>query len=402
MEKLNAYKTQVADVLQSCRTITWDSEVDHTIVQHTVELYTSDKNPLVTELFMGYHGNRVCDCMFLNYVKGAMTSTDFANILKLKLTDKWKHMLGIKLAEYNPLWNVDGTEVHTITTQYGKVTVSVDGETNNTTRDNDITSNTYGKENTSEQITDGHQNVTYDKTNVSEQLENGSQSTTYDKSNTTEQLTDGHQNTTHGESIGTTHGESIGTTHNTTLTDTQTQAGTNTEQLSAFNAELVDNTKNTVDDGTSTHATTGTDTETHSGNDTEVHGGTTSINTSNGKTTDTEEGSNSVSISQGKIKDNLSGADQTSISKGTIKDTEGGSDSTTNTYGEVITTNRGESLEANAGADVVTDKFVRGGNIGVTMTQELLTAENDFWSHFDFFEQWFKDIVKEMSLPFYE
>lgn len=366
MEKLNAYKTQVADVLQSCRTITWDSEVDHTIVQHTVELYASDKNPLVTELFMGYHGNRVCDCMFLNYINGAMTSTDFANILKLKLTDKWKHMLGIKLAEYNPLWNVDGTEVHTITTQYGKVTVSVDGETNNTTRDNDTTSNTYGKENTSEQIADGH------------------------------------QNTTHGESIGTTHGESIGTTHGMTTTDTQTVVGTDTAQRSAFDVGLVDDTKHTLNGGTSTHATTGTDTETHSGNDTEVHGGTTNINTSNGKTTDTEEGSNSVSISQGKIKDNLSGTDQTSISKGTIKDTEGGSDSTTNTYGEVITTNSGESLEANTGADVVTDKFVRGGNIGVTMTQQLLTAENDFWSQFDFFEQWFKDIVKEMSLPFYE
>lgn len=332
MEKLNDYKTQVADVLLKCRTISWDSEVDGTTVHHNVELYASDKNPLVTELFMGYHGNRVCDCMFLNYANGAITATDFAGILKLKCTDKWKHMLGIKLAEYNPLWNVDGTEVRTITTQYGKVTVNVDGETNTTTHENDIVNTTYGKENTSAQITDGH------------------------------------QNTTHGENIGTTHGESIGTTHNTTLTDTQTQAGTNTEQLSAFNAELVDKAKHTINDGTSTHATTGTDTETHSGNDAEIHSGTTNI----------------------------------SVSNGTIKDTAGGSDSTTNTYGDVITTNSGECLEANTGADVVTDKFVRGGNIGVTMTQELLTAENDFWSQFDFFEKWFKDIVKEMSLPFYE
>lgn len=402
MEKLNDYKTQIADVLLECRTISWDSEVDGTTVHHNVELYASDKNPLVTELFMGYHGNRVCDCMFLNYANGAMTATDFAGILKLKCSDKWKHILGIKLAEYNPIWNVDGTEVRTITTQYGKVTVNVEGETNNTTHGNDITETSYGKENTSEQITDGHQNVTYDKTDISEQLENGSQNTTYDKNNTTEQLTDGHQNTTHGESIGTTHGESIGTTHNTTLTDTQTQAGTNTEQLSAFNAGLVDNAKHTINDGTSTHATTGTDTEAHSGTDNEVHSGTTNISTSNGKTKDTEDGSNNVTISQGKIKDNLSGTDQTSISKGTIKDSAGGSDSTTNIYGDVITTNSGECLETNTGADVVTDKFIRGGNIGVTMTQQLLTAENDFWSQFDFFEKWFKDIVKEISLPFYE
>lgn len=332
MEKLNDYKTQIAEVLSNCRTISWDSEVDGTTVHHNVELYTFDKNPLVTELFIGYHGNRVCDCMFLNYVNGAMTATDFASILKLKYSDKWKHILGIKLAEYNPIWNVDGTEVRTITTQYGKVTVNVDGETNSTTHGNDITETTYGKENTSEQIVDGH------------------------------------HNTTHGESISTTHGESIGTTHNTTLTDTQTQAGTNAEQLSAFNAGFVDNAKHTINDGTYTHATTGTDTETHSGNDTEAHSGTTNINTSIGKTTDTA----------------------------------GGSDSTTNTYGDIITTNSGECLEANAGADVVTDKIVRGGNIGVTMTQQLLTAENDFWSQFDFFEKWFKDIVKEMSLPFYE
>lgn len=386
MEKLKEHQTQVADVLQKCRTITWDSEVDGTTVHHNVELYPSDKNALVTELFMGYHGNRVCDCMFLNYVKGAMTATDFANILKLKLTDRWKHMLGIKLAEYNPIWNVDGTEIHTVTTQYGKVTVSVDGEVNTTTRGDDTTETEYGKENTSEQITDGHQNTTYGKTDTSEQLENGSQSTTYGKTNTTEQLTDGHQNTTHGESIGTTH--------NTTLTDTQTVAGTDTGQRSAFNAGLVDDVKHTINDGTTTHATTGTDTEAHSG--------TTNISTSNGKTKDTEGGSDSVSISQGKIKDTLSGTDQTAISKGKIKDTEGGSDSVTNTYGDVTTTNKGENLEANTGADVVTDKLVRGGNIGVTMTQQLLTAENDFWSQFDFFEKWFKDIAKEMTLPFYE
>lgn len=300
MEKLNEHQTQVADILQECRVITWDSEVDGTTVHHNVELYPSDKNSLVTELFMGYHGNRVCDCMFLNYVNGAMTATDFANILKLKLTDRWKHTLGIKLAEYNPVWNVDGTEVHTVTTQYGKVTVSVDGEVNQVARGQDEVENAYGKENTSEQITDGHQN----------------------------------------------------TTHGTTTTDAQTVAGTDATQLNAFNAGLVDDTKHTINEGTTTHAITGTD--------------------------------------------------ETSIGKGKVKDTEGGSDTTTTTYGDITTTNKGENLEANAGADIVTDKLVRSGNIGVTMTQQLLSAENSFWSQFDFFEKWFKDIAKEMSLPFYE
>lgn len=367
MEKLNEHKDEVADVLLKTRTITWDSEVDGTTVHHTVELYPSEKNPLVTELFMGYHGNRVCDCMFLNYVKGAMSATDFANILKLKLTDRWKHMLGIKLAEYNPIWNVDGTEVHTVTTQYGKVTVSVDGEVNQVTHGQDEVETEYGKENTSEQITDGHQN------------------TTYGKSDTTEQKTDGHNNTTHGEQIANLHGESIGTTHGMTTTDTQTVAGTDVGQVSAFNAGLVDDNKHTVNSGTTTHANTGTDTEAHSGTDTETHSGTTNITTS-----------------VGKIQNSASGTDQTAISKGKVKDTEGGSDTTTTTYGDITTTNKGENLEANTGADVVTDKLVRGGNIGVTMTQQLLTAENDFWSQFDFFEKWFKDIAKEMSLPFYE
>lgn len=330
-KKLNEYKTEVKDLLMKLRTIQWTSEVDGTTVSHNVELFPSEKTELVTDMFLGYHGNRLCDCMFMNYVKGAMTATDFASVLKIKLTDRWKHMLGIKLAEYNPIWNVDGTEVHTITTNYGKVTVNVNGDVNETTHGDDTVEVSYGR------------------------------------NKTTEQLVDGHNNTTHGESIGTTHGESIGTTHNTTLTDTQTVAGSDALSRTAFNGGMVADTSRAINDGASTHATTGTDTEAHTGTDTETHSGT----------------------------------DQTTTSMGKIKDSDGGSDSTTTQYGKVTTTDKGENLEANTGVDVVTDKLVRGGNIGVTMTQQLLTAENDFWSSFDFFENWFKDIAKELSLPFY-
>jgi hypothetical protein len=36
------------------------------------------------------------------------------------------------------------------------------------------------------------------------------------------------------------------------------------------------------------------------------------------------------------------------------------------------------------------------------MTQQLLTAEKDFWQKMDFFHMWFSDIANYITLPLYE
>lgn len=83
--------------------------------------------------------------------------------------------------------------------------------------------------------------------------------------------------------------------------------------------------------------------------------------------------------------DEESGTTNTAISSGTVEHEHSGSD----------------TLE-NSGEDNVTDILERHGNIGVTMTQQLLVAEKDFWEKFNFFEAWFNTIAEEMTIPIYE
>ena len=48
-------------------------------------------------------------------------------------------------------------------------------------------------------------------------------------------------------------------------------------------------------------------------------------------------------------------------------------------------------IATNTDTETVTDKFTRGGNIGVTSTQKLVSEERDSWL-WNFYEQVFKDI----------
>ena len=62
----------------------------------------------------------------------------------------------------------------------------------------------------------------------------------------------------------------------------------------------------------------------------------------------------------------------------------------------------GSDTDTLSGTDTVTDTLVRGGNIGTTMTQQLLTAEQNFWDQYSFFDMWFSDIAEELTLSIYE
>lgn len=86
------------------------------------------------------------------------------------------------------------------------------------------------------------------------------------------------------------------------------------------------------------------------------------------------------------------------------------SDFTTNNVGDVsenttvndgthTTTNGGTDTESNSGNDKTTENIRRYGNIGVTMTQQLLTSEVDFWGKFKFFDYYFDDISNVLTIP---
>lgn len=239
------------DLLNALKTFSYDKVIDGQTVPVNVTLWEASLDDYMIMFFNRFYGDRKADDIALSYKNGDISTTTVANLIKAMCVTRWKHYLGMWEAEYNPIWNVDGTETHTIETKYGKITTMAKGS-----------------------------------------------------ATTTEQLVDGE---------------------------------TTTEQLIAATAE------DKVAPFDSTTYQPSAKSETNAGK---------VIGTSN----------------SGKIKSELSGNDTDTLS----------------------------------GKDEVTDVLVRGGNIGVTMTQQLLTAEKDFWEHMDFFSMWFKDIANQLSLPMWE
>ena len=249
----------IESILDLLRTFTYTTEVSGETVTVNVELFTHAQNKMATLMFLQRFGDRVADNVMKQYEDEEVSATNISDIIKVMCVQKWKHWLECWKAEYNPIWNVDGTEKHIITTQYGKITTMAKNS----------------------KLTD-------------------------------EQKTDGKNNTTHGLV--------------TTITEPTT-----TGSVAAFDSADV----------------------------------VTASQTSATQHSNTDSGTTNIALSMGKVEHSSSGSDTDTLS----------------------------------GTDIVTDTLVRGGNIGVTMTQQLLTAENNFWSEFSFFEQWFSDIADEISLP---
>ncbi len=239
------------DLLNTLKSFNYTKVVDGQTVTVNVNLWEASLDDYMIMFFNRFYGDRKADDIALQYKAGDLSTVTVANIIKALCVPRWKHYLGMWEAEYNPIWNVDGTETHTIETKYGKVTTMAKGSAT-----------------TTEQLVAG-------KT-------------------TTEQLRD-------SESID--------------YVSPQDSQAFNSAAKNTNNAGKVEGTSNS-----------------------------------------------------GKIKSELSGNDTDTLS----------------------------------GKDEVTDILVRGGNIGVTMTQQLLSAEKDFWAHMDFFSMWFKDIANQLALPMWE
>lgn len=183
---------------------------------------------------------------------------------------------------------------------------------------------------------------TTDTTTYNSELEmayDSTNKTTYNSNETAEQLTDGKYNTTHGHII------------------TQTEPQTD-NAIAAFDSVTPVPHSETI---LTQHS-------------------------------DTNSGTDQIAISDGKKKTDRGGYDE-QARDGKDTNTHSGTDSLART---------GSDTDTLSGTDSTTESTTRGGNIGVQMTQQLLTAEQSFWSQYSFFDMWFSDIAEELTLSIYE
>lgn len=97
-----------------------------------------------------------------------------------------------------------------------------------------------------------------------------------------------------------------------------------------------------------------------------------------------------------------SNRDTVTNNMGKVEHKNSGTDTVTTSIGKIEQASDGEDVNTESGTDTVTDTLTRHGNIGVTMTQQLLSAEDSFWSQYSFFKRYFNDIAEVISLPIYE
>lgn len=152
-----------------------------------------------------------------------------------------------------------------------------------------------------------------------------------------------------------------------------------------------DMTENRTLKGAESEAEVGASTETNTGTDTLTHGRTETI--THGRTSD------NTSYRYGLNTD-------PSDPKPSDKDSyvEGGTTSTGTTGDDVQTKNLSSGINSTkntVGANEENEEVHRSGNIGVTTTQQMLQSEREVWE-WNFFEQVFKDLDKELALEFYD
>lgn len=202
---------------------------------------------------------------------------------------------------------------------------------------------------TDEQKVSGSDNLTHGLKVVDEQKVDGKDNLTHGLKVVDEQKTDGKDNLTHG--LATTITEPV-----------------NTHKIAAFDSQTP--VTYTEDSATS-----------HS---------------------NTNSGSDNRTISMGKIEHENSGSDNRTISMGKIEHENSGTDQRTMNMGKIEHVSSGKDTDTDDGEENVTDIYERHGNIGVTMSTQLLRDGDNFWSSFNFFEKYFSLIAEQISIPIYD
>lgn len=112
----------------------------------------------------------------------------------------------------------------------------------------------------------------------------------------------------------------------------------------------------------------------------------------------TESGTHSTTTTRGNdiTENTIAGFNSSSYDNDTKSETTFG------TIQENGSKSDGTFKETNTGEDNFTEKETRYGNIGVTMTQQLLKAEFDLWKNFNFMQLFFESIIDVICYPFFE
>lgn len=173
----------------------------------------------------------------------------------------------------------------------------------------------------------------------------------------------------------------------------------------------VDGTETETETRNLTQSHKGTDNYLHSGNDTMQTSGT-DTNSSTGKDTFNKTGSYKTEVDESTYGFNSAAASPS----GKTVTTETPNTTDTTNYGKTDTTQYGKTDTntynssnnntkdlTDTDTGTVTRELKRGGNIGVTKTQELLTADQEYWTNIKskFYKQVMKDIVDEITYKIY-
>ena len=161
-------EVNLQSLLNKLKSFSYTEVIDGTEQTVNVSLYPDSQNLAMYLLFKQKVGNLKADDILADLIREEITDDELANVIKTQCVERWKQLLKVWQADYNPLWNVDGTEVRVITTEYGKqidlergTTVTTEQKTDATKTTEQITDATK----TTEQLVDG-KSVTEQKTNA--------------------------------------------------------------------------------------------------------------------------------------------------------------------------------------------------------------------------------------------
>ena len=296
----------------------------------------------------------------------AASRETIAKIIVSKYFRNWKALWDTNVAVYDPLNNYDITEERELTA------------TRDETKETDGTLKRTG----TDTLAHGRIESTDYSDSESETVEYGKIDTTTHGKQTSDALLHGENETiTHGKTVTDTlqHGKTETTTHGKTTNDNTFRFGFNAGDTTPAPADR----EVIGESGTTAVATTGTDTDTsrESGTTQTAHSGTDTRTIGESGTTRVSE----------------SGEDATTVSKsGDRTITNSGSDTQTKNLQDKNDVT--ETIDHDATEDETTHRY---GNIGVTTTQKLIQEERELWL-WNYFEQVFQDLDRELALAFHD
>lgn len=169
MSKLKDF--DIHGIMQALREFSYTKTEDGQVVDVNVEFFPTSLLDMVTLGFNSEFGSLKAEDLYMTgYKGGALTSAHIAAMIRERNKARWKYMLEVQYADFNPLWNVDGKEIRVVETEYGKKTTHHMGSSSTTEQ-------LDAAEATTEQLDAGE--------STTEQLDAGE--------STTEQIDDGTQ-----------------------------------------------------------------------------------------------------------------------------------------------------------------------------------------------------------------